>query len=63
MLGSMVSFWWAGVAQETAAAVLGVVAFSWVIGVISRRGKSDKAMLGESLLVECVSVRSIVGAV
>ena len=38
-----------------------VVVFSWVVGVVYISGKSDKEILGESLLVGCVSVRSIVG--
>ena len=37
-----------------------VVFFSWVVGVVSMRGKSDKAMLGESVLLGCFLVRSIV---
>ena len=55
------SFCCYSVSQTTAVALLGVVVSSWVIGVVSRRGKLDKSMLGESLLVVCVSVRSIVG--
>ena len=30
------------VAQATAESLLGVVVFSWVVGLVSRRGKSDK---------------------
>ena len=54
MAGSMVSCWWASVSQETAVALLGVVLLSWVVGVVSSRGKLDKEMLGESVLLECV---------
>ena len=54
MAGSMVSFWWASVAPETAVALLGLLVFSWVVGVFSKRGKSDKSMLGEIILVGCV---------
>ena len=62
MVGSMVIFLWVGVAQADIVAILGVVVFSWVVGIVSRRGKSYKVKLGESSLVGCVSVRSIVGA-
>ena len=51
MVGSMVVLWWDIVAQETAAAFLGLVVLSWVVRVVSRRGKSEKEMLGESVLV------------
>ena len=40
-----------------------MVFFSWVVGVVSMRGKSDKAMLGESVLVSCVSVIIMVEAI
>ena len=58
----MVSCWWASVAKETTAALLRVVIISWVIGVVYRRGNTYKTMLVESVLLVCVSVRSIVGA-
>ena len=54
MVGSMVGCWWDIVAQETAAALLGLVVLSWVVGLVSRMGESEKAMLGESVLVGCV---------
>ena len=50
----MVGFWWDIVAQETAAALLGLVVLSWVVGVVSRMGESEKAILGEIVLVGCV---------
>ena len=59
----MVSFWWDSVDQSTAVELLGVVVFSLVVGVVSRRGKSYKEMLGESVSVGYISVISIVGAV
>ena len=52
----MVSFWWDSVAHATAAALLGVLVLSWVFGVVYRRGKQDKAMLGKSVLLGFVSV-------
>ena len=36
MVGSMVGCWWDIVAQETAAALLGLVVLSWVVGLVSR---------------------------
>ena len=54
MVGSMVGCWWDIVAQATAAALLGFTVLSWVVGVVSRMGESEKAMLGESVLVGCV---------
>ena len=42
MVGSMVVLWWDIVAQETAAAFLGLVVLSWVVRVVSRREKSEK---------------------
>ena len=57
----MVSWWSTSVAQATAAEFLGVVFFSWVFGVDSSRGESDRSMLGLSVLVGCVSMRIIVG--
>ena len=57
----MVSYRWDSVAQATAASLLEVVVFSWVVMVVFRRVYSDTSMLGESLLVGYVSVRSIVG--
>ena len=62
IVGFMVSCWWYIAAQATAAVLLEVVVSSWVVGVVSRRGESDKSMPYESVLVGCVSVRSIVGA-
>ena len=59
----MVIFWWASVAQENVAALLEVMIISWVVGVVSKRGKWYNVMLVESVLLVCVSVRSIVGAV
>ena len=50
----MVSFWWASLSQATAAELLGVMVLSWVVGVVSRRGKSDKETLGESVLLSCI---------
>ena len=38
----MVVLWWDIVAQETAAAFLGLVVLSWVVRVVSRREKSEK---------------------
>ena len=63
MVGSMMSFWLDSVAQANAVASLGVMALCWVIGVVSRREKPYKAIFDEILLVGCVSVRSILGAV
>ena len=63
IVGSMVSLWWYSVSQSTAEELLRVVVISWVVGVVSSRGKSDKAMFGESVLIGCVSVRIIVEAV
>ena len=57
----MVSFWWASVDQATVVELLGVVIFSWVVGMVYRKGNSDKSMLGESVFVGGVSVRSILG--
>ena len=54
MVGSMVGCWWYIVAQETAAALLGLVVLSWVVGLVSRMGDSENTMLGESVLVGCV---------
>ena len=59
----MVIFWWASVAQENVAALLEVMIIYWVVGVVSKRGKSYNVMLVESVLLVCVSVISIVGAV
>ena len=59
----MVIFWWASVAQENVAALLEVMIISWVVVLVSKRGKSYNVMLVESVLLVCVSVRSIVGAV
>ena len=58
----MVSFWWDSVSQTTELSLLGVVILYWVVVVVSRRGNSDKEMLGEILLVGYVSVRIILGA-
>ena len=58
----MVSGLWYSVSQETAAVLLELVVFSCVDGVISKRVKSDKSILGEIVLVGCVSVRIIVGS-
>ena len=38
----MASFWWASVSQATAAALLGVVVFSRVVGVVFRKGSHTK---------------------
>ena len=57
----MVSCRWDSVAQATEEALLGVVVLSWVVVVVSMRGGLYKAMLGESVLLRCVSVRIIVG--
>ena len=57
----MVSCRWDSVAQATAEALLGVVVLSWVVVVVSMRGGLYKAMLGESVLLRCVSVRIIRG--
>ena len=54
MVGSIVIFLWVIVAQATSATLLGVVFFSLVFGMVSRRVKLDKARLGESMLVGCV---------
>ena len=59
-MGSIVSLWWASLSQETVTALVGVVVLSWVVGLVSRRGKSDKKMLDESVLLGCFLVRSIV---
>ena len=61
MVGSIVIFLWVIVAQATSAALLGWF-FSWVFGMVPRRVKSDKARLGEIMLVSCVSVINISGA-
>ena len=55
------SCWWDIVSQATAAELLVILVFSWVFGMVSRRVKSYMEMLGESVLVVCVSVISIVG--
>ena len=57
----MVIFWWDSVSQSTDASLLGVVVLSWIDVLFFSRGKSDKAMLGYSVLLDYVSVRSIVG--
>ena len=57
----MVSCWWASVDHANTATSLGVVFFFWVVGMVSRRVNPDKAVLGESVLVGCVSARIIVG--
>ena len=59
MVRYIVSCWWYSVAQATAAELLEVVVLSWFVEVVFRWGKSDKAMLGESVLMDCVSGRSI----
>ena len=48
--------------QASAAALLGVFILYWVGGVVSRRGNSDKSVLGEIVLLVCVSVRIRLGA-
>ena len=58
----MVRFWWDSVSQATAEELLVVVVLYWVFGVDSRMGQSDKGMLVERVLVGCVSVISLVGA-
>ena len=47
----MVILWWSSVSQVTAAALLGVVFIYWFVGVVSRREKLDKAILGDSVLL------------
>ena len=46
-------------AQATASALLGVLVLSCIVGVVSRRRKLEKAILRNSVLVYCVSVRII----
>ena len=62
-MGSMVSCWWDSVSQANSVALLVVAFFSWLFGMVSRKGNLDKEMLGESVLLGCVSVRSIVGTI
>ena len=61
-MGSVVSFWWASVAQETAVVLAGEVGGSWVGCVGARFGNLDMAMFCEIFLVGDVLVRRVVGA-
>ena len=60
MVRSMVIYWEDSVAQETAVELLGLVVLSWVVGLDYRMGNPYKAMLGERVSVDWVSVRKIV---
>ena len=61
-MGSMVSFWWDNVSQETVVGLSGEVVSSWVCCVDFSMGKSNKAMLGGRVLVQGVLVRRAVGS-